>query len=407
MCPRLCRIIKNQTAIPRSNKYSEEFSIGINKINVFRAKITAITFFALDSMLLIASLLVRKEKFFELPGIYYGCMYILIIITMIFFTLLFIKLEQNVHINNLKITVIGTMFSAFILMWCGGISILDQYNSGQILVYVIATIAIAVTPILKPLLLILMYFSVQAWFIAMIIHFSNSNLIPFGNIVNSTAIVIISLVIACMRYKGREDDFIKRKELQEKSEELKQLNKELEETNYKLTRLSQIDGLTGIYNRLVFDRFINTEWEQCKRCQHQLSLLMIDVDYFKLYNDNYGHQAGDQCLRKIASVLSNCARQSSDIVSRYGGEEFAIILPDIEKEMAMDLAEKIRREVEEMKVIHEYSIVSDYVTISLGLCTVIPTEESSVEEFIGYADEALYEAKKENRNKVVSYGDVF
>lgn len=204
-----------------------------------------------------------------------------------------------------------------------------------------------------------------------------------------------------MRYKNRAEDFVNRKKLKETTNELKRLNKELEEANHKLEILSQTDGLTGIYNRSMFDKILKKEWKRCKKHQKPIALIMIDIDFFKSFNDNYGHQAGDICLKQVAEVLSECTERMNDFVVRYGGEEFAIILLDMDKESALELAHKMRNSVENMNIQHDYSSVSDYVTISLGVYAVVPDEKLTIEEFIRNADMALYKAKNTNRNRVV------
>jgi len=178
---------------------------------------------------------------------------------------------------------------------------------------------------------------------------------------------------------------------------LERINKELEEANRKLEILSVTDSLTKTYNRFVFETKINEEWNRCRRNVKPLSLIMADIDYFKSYNDNYGHQAGDCCITQIAGVLTSCAKRSSDIAARYGGEEFAIILPETKHEDAYKLAEQIRKNVEELAIPHLYSEISDHITISLGINTVIPSDKMSVEKFIKNTDMALYKAKI-NRN---------
>ena len=131
-----------------------------------------------------------------------------------------------------------------------------------------------------------------------------------------------------------------------------------------------------------------------------LTLMMIDIDFFKSFNDNYGHQAGDDCIRDVARLLRASAQRSSDVVARYGGDEFAIILPHMEKEEAYQFAEQIRKRVLELAVPHEYSSVSPYLTISVGVHTIVPSDQSSIEECIKTADEAQYK-KKKSHNKVV------
>ena len=163
--------------------------------------------------------------------------------------------------------------------------------------------------------------------------------------------------------------------------------------------LSSFDGLTGITNRRYFDEHLKIEWQRAHEDSALLGLIIIDVDHFKLYNDNYGHLAGDDCLKKVADCISKSLKRSTDFVSRYGGEEFAVILPGANFSSAMRIAENIRSDVEEMKIPHELSEASDFVTVSLGASSMMPIKESSPEELIKKADKALYRAKENGRNR--------
>lgn len=391
---KILKLIRSVLFISVSDSYKREFDQSTNRINVTRAKITAITFIVLEVMQFIASSIVKNENFIKQSDIYYRAMYILIIIVMAIYLLVFVKLENNMPENGTTIMAVGVSFTGFILIWCAGISLLDQLFYGQIIVYVVAIIAVAVTPFFKPVTLLSIYLTIHTAFLAFMLYFQKSSGIIYANYVNSTTFIIISWVISCMRYKSRVEDFNNRKIIQEKSDELERVNKELE-------KLSQTDSLTGIFNRAVFDKTIRAEWNRCKCHLTPISLIMIDIDFFKAFNDNYGHQAGDDCIRQVAAMLSECSRRSFDIVSRYGGEEFAVILPHMDKEKALEIAERMRSRVEKLNIPHEYSSTSSYVTISLGVHTVVPSDRLSMEEFIGIADKALYEAKKDNRNNVV------
>jgi diguanylate cyclase (GGDEF)-like protein len=317
------------------------------------------------------------------------------------FLLIFIKLGNNVPDHGVGIRYAGIFFISFILAWCAGVSLLDQLTNGQVIVYVVAIISIAVTPIYEPFLLLLMYLIIHIFFLILMPYFQKSAELLFANSVNSTAFLIMSWAISCMRYKKHAEDFNNKKIIQEKNDELKWMNKELEEANRKLEILSQTDALTGVFNRFMFETKMKEEWCRCKRHSIPLSLIMADIDHFKSFNDKYGHQAGDHCIQQIAGILSASARRSSDIVARYGGEEFAIVLPHIEKEKALELAEQMRKRAEEMAVQHLHSDISDNITISMGVNTVIPTDELSIEGFINNTDNALYKAK-ESRNCVCS-----
>ena len=175
----------------------------------------------------------------------------------------------------------------------------------------------------------------------------------------------------------------------------------LQEAHEKLRILADIDELTQIGNRRRFDEQLDREWNRLKRQGLQLSLIMSDVDCFKLYNDNYGHQQGDKCLRAIARAISKQVKRSIDLVARYGGEEFAVILPNTNSYGAMQVAEAINQSVEQLKIPNSASTVSDHITLSLGVSTLIPKNEQTPDELVTYADRALYEAKRRGRNQSV------
>ena len=167
-----------------------------------------------------------------------------------------------------------------------------------------------------------------------------------------------------------------------------------------LRSLSFLDGLTGIANRRRFDDTMAREWRRCARSHLPLSLIILDVDHFKAYNDQYGHQAGDECLRIVAEVLAERARRPSDLVARYGGEEFVCLLPETDGSGATRVAEGFRAAVAERRIPHAQSPVAPYVTISLGVATVIPSVESSPDRLAEMADQLLYRAKRSGRNRV-------
>ena len=168
-----------------------------------------------------------------------------------------------------------------------------------------------------------------------------------------------------------------------------------------LEALAAIDGLTDIYNRRKFDETMDIEWRRAARSQSPLSLIMVDIDHFKLFNDNYGHARGDECLKKVADALKNALRRPGDFVGRYGGEEFAVILADSDAAGALHVAETLRRTIADLNVPHEYSDIAPYVTISLGVATVLfPAPGATFEKFIDAADGMLFKSKKNGRNQV-------
>lgn len=179
---------------------------------------------------------------------------------------------------------------------------------------------------------------------------------------------------------------------------------------YKTRQLQSIadkDGLTMIANRRRFDAFFDLEWRRGKRDQTPITIIMIDIDYFKAYNDYYGHLQGDECLKQIAKVIDINCRRPGDIAARYGGEEFAAILGNTDQKGGIQHAEKIRRKVEGLGIHHEKSHISDYVTVSLGIATMIPSKEDGAEQLMKIADEQLYRAKELGRNQVCVAEDSF
>lgn len=174
---------------------------------------------------------------------------------------------------------------------------------------------------------------------------------------------------------------------------------ELLHANQQLQRLANLDGLTEVANRRKFDEYLQHEWLRLSREKQYLSILLTDIDHFKDYNDNYGHQAGDLCLKKVADILQKSIRRPADLVARYGGEEFAVILPNTPLEGAITVASEIHKSLENQQIIHECSPVSSILTISLGITTLIPTSELTCADLISFTDKALYRAKRSGRNR--------
>lgn len=180
-----------------------------------------------------------------------------------------------------------------------------------------------------------------------------------------------------------------------------ELYQQLEVANQELKRLATLDGLTGLANRRRFDEYIEQEWQRLAREQEPLSLILCDIDFFKLYNDTYGHQAGDDCLKQVATALRHSVKRPADLVARYGGEEFAVILPHTTAAGAFCLAKSIHQQVRQLRLAHPGSTVSQYVTLSLGVAGLIPCSGVTPAKLIAAADAALYEAKTTGRDRVI------
>jgi len=186
-------------------------------------------------------------------------------------------------------------------------------------------------------------------------------------------------------------------------EALKEAKEKAEKARAILQKLSMFDSLTDIPNRRHFDEFFLMEWRRAVRSPRPLSVVMIDIDYFKQFNDFYGHQAGDKCLKHIASILRQVAKRTDDMAARYGGEEFVMILPGAAAEAAVRLAEKARAGVAGLKIPHAQSEVAGHVTVSLGVATRIPDRGVAHTMLIEEADKAMYRSKKDGRNRVTAW----
>lgn len=185
------------------------------------------------------------------------------------------------------------------------------------------------------------------------------------------------------------------------------LTHQLNVANKELQRLSTTDGLTGLSNRRMFDELSVREWRRCERMKKPVSLVMVDVDYFKPYNDHYGHQAGDECLKAVAAQMQRAAPRPSDLVARYGGEEFVFVLGETDGDGAKWVANLLRQRVADLDMPHAASPLQ-HVTVSCGVASVTPVEGLSLETLLQSADNALYQAKQQGRDRVVSveYGEV-
>ncbi|MBX3685900.1 MAG: diguanylate cyclase [Rhodocyclaceae bacterium] len=178
------------------------------------------------------------------------------------------------------------------------------------------------------------------------------------------------------------------------------LTRKLDDANNELRRLSSVDGLTGIANRRELDETLLREWRRGVRSARPLSVLLADVDYFKQFNDGYGHQVGDECLKAVARSMKGELKRPSDLLARFGGEEFLVVLPETDIEGAAAVAESLRAAVEAMAITHRHAPVPGVVTISVGVASLVPDREHCETTLIEAADQALYAAKRDGRNRV-------
>ena len=220
--------------------------------------------------------------------------------------------------------------------------------------------------------------------------------VAFNNWLYFFAAVAISLIANVrMDQDRRRAYFARARELER--------NRELSDAVELLERLSAEDALTKLPNRREFDRRLALEWGRARRELQSVALVLVDVDSFKAYNDHYGHPAGDSCLQQVAGALAAVPQRSSDLVARFGGEEFVVLLPDTTLEDAALIADRMRAAVEQMRITHEYSVAAQVVTASFGVAAMMPTPRNEPQELLAHADAALYRAKAEGRNRVAEH----
>lgn len=180
----------------------------------------------------------------------------------------------------------------------------------------------------------------------------------------------------------------------------KMLEEKVKERTHELELLSNLDGLTGLYNRRKLDEFLKHAWQEAIHFKEPMAVLMMDIDYFKNYNDTYGHPAGDECLRRVAQTIKKMLRKQDDFVARYGGEEFIVILKNTDDVTAKSLANRLRTTIEELNIPNMSSDIADHMTISIGISILKDYEEKELDVFIKSSDDALYDAKAKGRNRV-------
>ena len=205
---------------------------------------------------------------------------------------------------------------------------------------------------------------------------------------------LLARVGSALRLKREIDQRVARER------ELVEVTRQLERANLALERLSLTDGLTGVANRRHFDQTLGEELSRAARIGSPLALLLLDIDFFKRFNDTYGHQEGDRCLQRVAGTLGRCASRSGDLAARYGGEEFAIILPNTDPAGARSVAERLQAEVAALAIPHSASTVAATVTLSIGVAVALPPVDTDPQSLVVRADQALYIAKAQGRNRL-------
>ncbi|PZX04577.1 diguanylate cyclase (GGDEF)-like protein [Psychrobacillus insolitus] len=292
------------------------------------------------------------------------------------------------------------------LLWGSVVTLVDQLGYGHIMAFVVNVMCVSVLLNTSYKLFFWLYTIPTAVLVVGLPFFQASSEVLIGHYVNLSVFLFFCWLVSRMLYMGYYRNFYNKVLLEEMNEELAfnidenvQINRRLEQANEQLKQLTLIDELSKIPNRRGLYEYIHKylSLADSERC---LSIIMIDIDYFKQYNDLYGHVEGDKVIQSVAQQLNASIDRTSSLAVRYGGEEFIVAAFDMKEAEAYQLAERIRLAVEEMKIPHELSPISSYLSISLGLATNYLADEGEIELLIQKADQALYEAKKNGRNLV-------
>lgn len=385
-------------------EHKEEFKRELVEVNLLRGKVLGATLIIVELIVIAYSIASSPNTIMSKPKSYYYIMYIVMILVMTVILLLINSLSKKVQ-RNIKI-LNGFTYGgvAFVVSWNMVITLLDQMSSGTLLSYFIALVGASVIIYMRPRAILIIYASIQMCFMVLLPMFQKNGVSPFGAYINTTIAAIVSCFLGYIIYKNKAVDFSQRKIIEQKNKQLEELNRKLRQSNKTLDYMSKTDGLTGIYNRRMFNNISQCFWSKCRSNNLSLTTIMMDIDYFKEYNDNYGHQAGDECLMKLVDTISNTMKQYSDkeqsILARYGGEEFILLVCNLTCEKSYELSESIRTNVEKLNIERKHREVADHITLSLGVYCGSPITDvsSNIAEYVGNADKALYTAKKSGRN---------
>lgn len=295
-----------------------------------------------------------------------------------------INVVHRVWLSLYMAMLLGFMVSTFFIVWTR-----TGFNAPFLLGIFSAALIFHLSPHLRGAFY---YFSLLFYLVCIFT-------VPYSDVhrvmatVSGCLSVLISWLASSLLFAGLARDFTNRQTILEQMEAL-------QESNAQLSLLAAQDGLTGVANRRHFDEFLVREWQRASRESHSLALIMADIDFFKAYNDNLGHQAGDDCLRRVAQTLQSQVRRPADLVARYGGEEFAVILTNTDQQGAFYVAQTIVEAMAALNIAHPTSS-HHLVTLSMGVDALIPQSGDDAKDLIAAADEALYKAKASGRNKII------
>lgn len=405
--------VENLIYLSLNEKEKDTFINEIIKKNIYRGKLYSKFVICIELILSLIDVFFSNN--FTKSGFKFNnylLMYLIMIIVNIAYLLVLNKFKLVV-MNLNKVNIIVVSYVIFMMSWGAIISLMDQKLYGQVMAYTVIVMACSVIYYLENKTLLASYFISAFVLFLGLPFFQQSKNMLIGHYINCIIFLIFAWLASRILYKNLYNDFKSKNLVAEANEKLKSeieenkiMHKELEKANKKLKELSLNDELTKVNNRRALTEFIDNIFSCDLRQQTPVSIIMMDIDGFKLYNDKYGHVEGDEVLKKIAAQLNEVLRDSKDFVARYGGEEFIYIALKTDEKEICEIANKIRKMVYNLKIIHENPNVSNYVTLSFGTATVIPYNINSIYECIKNADTALYKAKTEGKDRIINYNIV-
>lgn len=400
-----------------TSEYQQDFSLDITRFNIQRGKKFAIIIILVELILLIIELFSRSvSTVFRFD--WYAIMYILMIVVTGCLWPLFSRFGRSLGQTSPNIKAINftiTTYVTFLIVWGAAISLQDQLLYGNIVAFLVNMLLGSLIFYLKPKHIIIPQFIGSCVLLIGLPYFQPSLNILIGHYINVIIFILFSGLIARTNYDHYIETFMSHKLIEEKSNQLTRINdnlrleiqsrehaqRELEQANEQLRAVSSLDALTGIPNRRMLEESLKEYWSRVINEQLPISVMMIDIDFFKIYNDTNGHLAGDHCLQEVAKVIHKCRREGKDFAARFGGEEFIFIATGMNLEDTLALGEKIRADIEALHMDHPFSSASPYVTASVGINWLLPTDADVIREAIDRADQAMYQAKETGRNRVV------
>ena len=388
--------------------HSDEFKEDLILRNIQRGKLLAIIVIAFELAFLVmdivsAALEVSKDFAFYS----YLAMYLLMIaVNLIFLQLIDLYIRKKLSMRAMNI--INVLYITLMMLWGSGISLLDQRLYGQLMAFMVNMIVCSIIYLMSAKKMLIAYLSSSLTLAIGLPFFQPSGNILVGHYANLAVFVVITWTASRILYRNYCDNYVIKQLMNQsnlllakETEENKSINMKLEIANAQLKRLALVDELTGLPNRRSFREFIDKMF-QSSDSSLTVSVIMIDVDSFKQYNDYYGHEKGDVALIAVAKQINDLLASSEQIAIRWGGEEFIYAAFNMDREDIIDIADEIKQKISELRIPNQSSKISPYLTVSLGTCTGTIDGSNDISRVINTADQALYLAKSGGRNRVAT-----